>query len=180
VSFDDMLKQAALCMIAHAPVMRIPEVIPDLVSCVTHFAYTPEIVYERVGSKFNDAAMFASRAHASFDIDALERASSTNELVLAPHRNRLFFEVNRMDRVFDKEHPRSAAMLNELFSCYDTAVRATPHDRVSEAESASSDELQAADFSAGYASEIMMNATDSPERELRRHFRRVIFNGAVR
>jgi hypothetical protein len=40
--------------------------------------------------------------------------------------------------------------------------------------------IQAADFAAGFASEIMMNGKDNPERELRQHFRRVIFNGATR
>jgi hypothetical protein len=52
--------------------------------------------------------------------------------------------------------------------------------RVSESRSDTNDWLQAADFCAGFASEIMMNATDDRARELRRHFRKVIFNGATR
>ncbi len=85
-----------------------------------------------------------------------------------------------MERVFDKEHPKSAKVLNEIFSAYDDAVRVPTKAYVVESSSQSQDELQAADFAAGFASEIMMNAKDNPERELRQHFRRVIYNGATR
>src|SRR6266567_3912847 len=133
----------------------------------------------RIGAKFNDATVFAARAHAAFDMDDLSRAASTNELFLSPYRRKLRFEVDKIDRVFDEEHPKSAAMLNKIFGSYDAKSHSTPVTRVSESRSDANDWLQAADFCAGFASELMMNASDNRERELRRHFRRVIFNGAT-
>jgi len=181
ITFDALLREAALCMIDHAPIMRIPELIPDLLTnpSMKSGPYNSETVYGRIGEKFNDATVFAARAHAAFDIDDL-RAASTNELFLSPYRRRLMFEVDKIDRVFDEEHPKSAAMLNEIFGSYDTRSKNAPVTRVSESRSDANDWLQAADFTAGFASEIMMNASDNKERELRRHFRKVIFNGATR
>jgi hypothetical protein len=182
ITFDDMLKEAALCMISHAPVMRLVELASFGLGIRRDIGgtFTPEAVFTQLGSKLNDAAIFATRAHASFDIDGLSRASSTNEMFTAPHRGHLFFEVNKMERVFDKEHPKSAKVLNEIFSAYDKSVRVPTKAHVIESSSHSQDELQAADFTAGFASEIMMNAKDNPERDLRQHFRRVIFNGAAK
>lgn len=113
-------------------------------------------------------------------IDDLGKAASTNELFLSPHRRRLMSEFNQIERVFDNEHPKSAAMLNEMFLSYDTLASSSPPPRISESTSHLHDTLQAADFCAGFASEIMMNASDDRERDLRRHFRKVIFNGATR
>jgi hypothetical protein len=172
VTFEAILREAALCMIDHAPVMRIPDLISDLIADpVTRTrAYSSEMVYRRIGEKFNDAAVFAARAHASFDMDDLSRAVSTNELFLAPYRRRLQFEVGNIDRVFDEEHPKSAAMLNEIFGSYDERSRNTPVTGISESRSDLNDWLQAADFCAGFASEIMMNAGNDRERDFRRHF----------
>ena len=182
VTFDAMLRQAALCMIEHTPIMRLPDLIPDLIGdpMSNSHRYSPEIVYGRIGAKFSDATVFAARAHAAFDVDALYTAASTNELFLSPFRRRLVSEVDRFERVFDQEHSKSAAMLNEMFGSYDKRSKGTPIARITESGSDSNDWLQAADFSAGFASEIMMNATDDREREIRRHFRKVIFNGATR
>lgn len=182
ITFDALLREAALCMIDHAPIMRIPDLIPDLLTdhALKSSPYNSETVYGRIGEKFNDATVFAARAHAAFDIDDLSRAASTNELFLSPYRRQLLFEVDKIDRVFDEEHPKSAAMLNEIFGSYDAKSNSTPVTRVSEERSDANDWLQAADFCAGFASEIMMNSSDNRERELRRHFRRVIFNGATR
>lgn len=181
-TLDDVLREAALCMIEHAPIMRIPDLIPDVLSnsAANPRLYSSEMIYGRIGKKFSDAAVFAARAHATFDMDDLDRAVSTNELFLSPYRRRLLFEVNKIERVFDEEHPKSAAMLNEIFGSYDVTANKLPLTRVSESKSDSNDWLQAADFCAGFASEIMMNASDNKVRELRRHFRRVIFNGATR
>ncbi len=187
-TIDDMLREAALCMIEHAPIMRLPDLIDDLVAAGSaRFApgparpeYTARTVYHQIGEKFSDAAVFAARAHAAFDIDDLRRAASTNELFLAPHRRRLVSELEGVERIFDNEHPKSAAMLNEIFGSYDSRSRSLTGRRVSEAASDSNDWLQAADFCAGFASELMMNASDDRERDLRRHFRKVIFNGATR
>lgn len=182
VTFDAILRQAALCMIDHAPIMRIPSLIPDLIAgpMAQTPGYTAEKVYGRIGEKFNDATVFAARAHAVFDIDDLSDAASTNELFLSPYRRKLLLEFGKIDRVFDEEHPKSAAMLNEMLHSYDTSSSDVPRARVSESRSDANDWLQAADFCAGFASEIMMNAKDDRERELRRHFRKVIFNGATR
>jgi hypothetical protein len=182
VSLDEILRQAALCMIDHAPVMRLPDLMRDAIVAPYYRsrAYTAQMVYSKIGSKFNDAAVFAARAHAAFDIDDLEEAASTNELFLSPYRPRLLQGFERIDRVFDEEHPKSAAMLNEMLGSYDERLSNTAATRVSELASDSNDWLQAADFCAGFASEIMMNATDNREHELRRHFRKVIVNGATR
>jgi hypothetical protein len=182
ITFDALLREAALCMIEHAPIMRIPDLIPDLLTdrSVKSSPYSSEIVYGRIGEKFSDATVFAARAHAAFDLDDLGKAASTNELFLFPYKRRLLFEVGKIDRVFDEEHPKSAAMLNEIFGSYDTRSNNTPKTRVTESRSDSNDWLQAAGFCAGFASEIMMNAIEDRERELRRHFRKVIFNGATR
>ncbi len=186
VTFAAILREAALCMIDHAPIMRIPDLVPDLLvasSLMTPLKlrqYTPEIVYGKIGEKFSDATVFAARAHATFDIDELGGAASTNELFLSPYRRRLISGVDKIERVFDKEHPKSAAMLNEILNSRDVSMTHSPIRRVSESTSDSIDALQAADFCAGFASEIMMNSSDDRERALRRHFRKVIFNGATR
>lgn len=182
VTFEQMLREAALCMIDHAPIMRLSEMTTDLVvGVIPRPHYSATAVYKQIGEKFNDAAVFAARAHATFDIDDLDRATSTNDLFFGPYKGRLVMQFGSIDRVFDKEHPKSAAMLNEMMLSYDdlsnnTGVR--PH--ISESDSESNVALQAADFCAGFASELMMNAAADRERELRRHFRRVIFNGATR
>lgn len=71
-------------------------------------------------------------------------------------------------------------MLNEMLGSYDRRASGSAMAWISETASDANDWLQAADFCAGFASEIMMNATDDRERELRRHFRKVIYNGATR
>jgi len=182
VSFEDMLREAALCMIDHAPIMRITDLRPDLVSraSATRDPYTAETVYGRIGEKFNDAAVFAARAHATFDTDDLDEATSTNDLFFGPYRPRLLLQFGSINRVFDTEHPRSAALLNEMLLSCDQLASNSAAPRILECSSESNIALQAADFCAGFASELMMNAVDDRERELRRHFRRVIFNGATR
>jgi hypothetical protein len=180
IDFEEMLRLAALCMIDHTPIMRLRDMTEDLLHGPTaRFArYDPESVLEKIGHKFNDAVIFAARANASFDIDALDRAASTNELFLSPHRPRLTSELDQIERIFDNEHPKSAALLNEMM------VAASPSNctstKVSESDSSSIDALQAADFAAGFACEIMMNELNDRERALRRHFRKVIYNGACR
>ncbi len=186
VTSATILRDAALCMISHAPVMQIPNLIPNFTFPLSAdlgipgAEYTPETVYRRIGSKFNDATVFAARAHAAFDIECLSKAASTNEMLLSPHRRVFMSQFADVDRVFDNEHPKSAAMLNEMLNAY--AVRSSNNltTRISESCSESNDALQAADFTAGFASEIMMNAAEDRERDLRRHFRKVIFNGAMR
>jgi len=182
VTFEDMLREAALCMIDHAPIMRLPDLIPDLVfrASPTRHRYTAKTVYGRIGEKFNDATVFAARAHATFDTDDLDRATSTNELFFGPYKHKLLSQFGSIDRVFDTEHPRSAAMLNEMLLSCDQLASKKPAPHISESSSESNIALQAADFCAGFASEVMMNAVDDRERELRRRFRRVIFNGATR
>ena len=188
VAFEDILREAALCMIDHAPIMRLQDLEPTLLSGVIPrcryqpHQYTPAIVYERIGHKFNDAATFAARAHAIFDLDCLKGAASTNELFQSPHRRALLLDIGAVDRVFDKEHPKSAAMLDEMLTSleFDRVNSGARQHRISESSSDSHEALQAADFCAGLASEIMMNASDDRERALRSRFRRVIFNGSTR
>lgn len=168
-------------MINHAPVMRLQALNSDFVMTTPAVAsYTPTNVYSRIGAKFNDAAVFAARAHAAFDIDELNKSASTNELFFGPFRTNLALQFKEIDRVFDTEHPKSARVLNEIFASYDARSNRVPITRISESSSESNDALQAADFCAGFALELMMNAINDRERELRRHFRRVIFNGATR
>lgn len=180
VGFEDMLRLAALCMIDHTPIMRLRDLTEDFMhGPAARFAgYDPESVLERIGQKFSDAVVFAARANASFDIDALDRAASTNDLFLSPHKPRLNSELGRIERVFDNEHPKSAALLNEMMVAANPSIGTGP--RVSESDSSSIDALQAADFTAGYACEIMMNELNDREKALRRHFRKVIYNGASR
>lgn len=181
VTFDDLLREAALCMINHAPIMRLQTLNPDFVMAMPPAVlYTPESVYSQIGAKLNDAAVFAARAHAAFDVDDLKNAASTNELFFGPFRRTFALKLREIDRVFDTEHPKSAFALNELFANYDERTHQEPTVRISEVGSETHDALQAADFTAGFASEIMMNAINDREKELRRHFRRVIFNGATK
>lgn len=107
VSFDELLKQAALAMIRHAPIMRLNDLEPDRLIAVPpkQPIYTPEFVFKQIGGKFSDATVFAARAHAAFDIDDLGKAVSTNELFLGPYKSRALSQLKEIDRVFDKEHP---------------------------------------------------------------------------
>jgi len=180
-TIEDLLREAAITMINHAPVMRIRQLEADLRFAVPpKTLHTPEVVYKQLGGKLTDATVFAARAHAAFDLDDLQNAASTNELFLGPYGTGILSKVRGIDRVFDKEHPRSAAVLNEIFLNYDTPSSNLRWNQISESSSEGNDALQAADFCAGYASELMMNAIDDREKELRRHFRRVIYNGATR
>lgn len=180
VAFEEMLRLAALCMIDHAPIMRLRDLSQDLLhgSGVRFAQYDAESVYKRIGHKFSDAVVFAARANASFDIESLNRAASTNDLFLSPYMPRMATELGRVERVFDNEHQKSAALLNEMMAVANPDGGAGT--RVSESDSASVDALQAADFTAGFACEIMMNEINDREKALRRHFRKVIYNGASR
>jgi hypothetical protein len=185
VTLDELLREAAVCMIHHTPIMRFSELSSNSIVCRLDAKrqYTAASVYERIGSKFNDAAVFAARAHATFDVDTLACAASTNDLFFGPRKMEFLEQVNSTDRVFDVEHPKSADVLNEMLAAYETYDERSGSPavtRISESSSETNDGLQAADFCAGYASELMMNETQDRERALRRHFRRVIFNGAAR
>ena len=89
-------------------------------------------MYHRIGEKLSDAMVFAARAHAVFDIDELAKAASTNELFLSPHRRGLMSEFQTTERVFDSEHPKSAAILNEIIGSYDARSSGSTLNRISE------------------------------------------------
>ena len=145
VSLPEILKEAALCMIDHTPVMRLVDFASRLLPANL---YGAETVYRKIGNRFGDAIVFAARAHAAFDIDDLDQAGSTNELLLSPHRRRSISAVDTIDRVFDSEHPKSVAVLNELFCSSDILLSRSRCERISESSSCTHDALQAADFCA--------------------------------
>lgn len=188
---DDLLRQAARLMVEWSSVLQFPD---PLEETAPYFDFdrksifrSPDHILKRIGGEFRDAVVFSARSEAATCDDAKSDVWTPVYALTSPYRRRILTRYANVHRVFDEEHKASAHVLNELLSgqdLYDVMSDNTgthlPSAVVTESPSHSSDFLQAADFCAGFASEIMMNELNDRERALRRHFRRVVFNGRNR
>lgn len=107
----------------------------------------------------------------------------TSDLLLSPLRDLVLREVLSTARAFDQEHQPSTAILNEASdviasslrqSAWFETIETSNQPLVAEYTSRDIDHLQAADFAAGWAGDILEY---QGVRALANSFRRVIVNG---
>jgi hypothetical protein len=145
-----------------------------------------EEVQEEVGGKLNDAVVLAARSHAmltpSETWELIETISPFGSKSL-PHRLNL---VLQMRRTFDTEHAKSVPVLNRFVEDAADAIhlpsgltRLYGHRApVVEESSHTTTHIQAADFAAGWAADMLIS-TNRDYRTLARKFCVVIKNGVV-
>jgi hypothetical protein len=141
----------------------------------------------RAGGKLTDAVVLAARAHSMLS------PSETMEVVLAfgggayaPASLVSALDiVKSMGRAFDIEHEKSLPILNELVDKVARAARLPTfvvsrgrEKAVFEEASHITDHMQAADFAAGWAADLLL-ATNGDYRSLAKRFRWVGVNGVV-
>lgn len=185
---DELLRKAARLMVEWSPALKIPDPLEETVPYLDRSSVfrSPDNILKRIGGEFRDAVVFAARSEAATCDEEPTRSIWTPVYSLtSSYRRRILARSRSVERVFDEEHKASADVLNELLTgadMYDVLSDNTASylrtPLVTEASSHSSDFLQGADFCAGFASEIMMNAANDRERAVRQHFRRVIYNGS--
>jgi hypothetical protein len=180
-------------MISESPLGRLSHLEDPLENLpFTYFSETtpvskPAELKARAGGKLADAIVLAARAHSMLS------PSETMEVVLAfgggpyaPHNLASALEiVKSMGRAFDIEHRKSLPILNELV---DKVARAASlptfvvsrgrENAVSEEASHLTDHMQAADFAAGWAADLLL-ATNGNYRALAKQFRWVGVNGVA-
>ncbi len=156
----------------------------------THFGrplrrFSASAIKSRVGGKLKHAVLTAARAHAMVspsEHQELTRMCS-GESLASPARTLTI--IQRMARVFDIEHPKSVAVLNEFIEriAHASGLRyvfmaPSGEPLVIEANSQSVAHLQGADVAAGWAVDtLMMNHGDL--RTLAQHLAWVSSNGVV-
>lgn len=146
-------------------------------------AFTPEGLRKALGGGLKQAVIFTARAHATFDVGAMDGAVHVLEAFRSPRVARIVLpEVLSTARVFDSESPASVRVLNDAVD----QIAATLEERlptigefsseplIREADSRAFDEIQACDIAAGWAREVLET---SPPRALGQLFERVWLNG---
>lgn len=144
-------------------------------------------IHERSGGKLKDAIVISARAHSMLSPTEFQEL---RDIAKYPYMQGMFAEnknrAAKLGHVFDHEHPKSLPILNELVSRLAQAsgipchVAATLRLKgpVREESSATSDHIQAADFAAGWAADLL-TSTDSDFRALAAKVRWVSVNGIV-
>lgn len=187
----DLVRGCSVALVKGTPIAYLPS---ELMKIVGQSGYdlvggfddfTPEAIRLQIGDGLNDAPLFAARAHAMFDAMAMAREHASTTLVFrSPLAKVVLAELLATRRVFDNEHVRSLAVLNRASERIAAALAtrlSSDDDRfwsplVSEADSKSYFELQAADVAAGWAREML--ETNEP-RALANKFERVWLNGEL-
>lgn len=181
-------------MISESPLGRLShledrlEYIPFTYFCdESRPSSTPADLQARAGGKLNDAVVLAARAHSMLS------PSETMEVVLAfgggaygPSSLAGALDiVKSMGRAFDVEHEKSLPILNELVDQVARAARLPTfvvsrgrEKAISEEASNLTDHIQAADFAAGWAADLLL-ATNGDYRALAKQFRWVGVNGVT-
>jgi hypothetical protein len=180
-------------MISESPLGRLSHLEDELEGIsFTYFregkpSPTPAELQARAGGKLTDAVVLAARAHSMLS------PSETMEVVLAfgggaygPSSLAGALDiVKSMGRAFDVEHEKSLPILNELVDRVARAARlptfvvSRGRERaVSEEASHMTDHMQAADFAAGWAADLLL-ATNGDYRALAKRFRWVGVNGVA-
>jgi hypothetical protein len=147
------------------------------------------LLRERAGGKPRDIVVLSARAHSMFSpTEHLELL----KLVDNPYSNRSWRgnleRISKLVHVFDTEHSKSLPLLNELVNQV-ADVSLPPHlarftrlsrERlpVTERSSSQSDHIQASDFAAGWAVDLLVS-TDGDYRALAQKVRWVTVNGVA-
>lgn len=179
--WKDVLGQAAVDIVANSPVYMYSNdaAAPSaaiqgapLLYAPHNFVPSPPTLLRAVGGKLRDAVTFAGRAYAAIDDPSRE----TGTEVFVPF-GILGAPTGVVTRVFDKEHARSTAVLNNVITTAESAQRGffiQCGSAVVEMDSRAVDGLQAADVAAGYAREVL---EQEGLRALAARFQRVVVNG---
>lgn len=146
--------------------------------------FTPSDISESLGGSLRHAVIFAARAHAIFDVGALDAAKRTTDALRSPRLARVILpEILATSRYFDTEFPLSVKVLNQAVDLIAEAVEeafpefgdVSDDPLVIETDSRGYDELHASDVAAGWAREMLEL---SEVRTLGARFERVWVNGA--
>jgi len=145
--------------------------------------FTPADILSALGGAPQHAVIFAARAHAVFDVPALDADSRTTDAFRSPRAARLILpEVLATARHFDIENPNTVTLLNAavdriadaMAEAFDDLGSIAEQPLVIETDSRGYDELQASDIAAGWAREML--EVGEP-RSLGDRFERVWLNG---
>jgi hypothetical protein len=191
VDYDDkkIIDDCGTALIGITPVaylpLRISELVPGsrVIEVASLETYLPEKMKQQLGGGLKDAKVFAARSYAVFDlksVDALDEGGS-DEFNLS-QKAILVQELASTIRIFDKEHPKSAELLNSAITYITEGIAENyplwqaekPDIFVKEYDSRTISEIQAADISAGWAREILDAANPAA---LCTMFERVWYNG---
>jgi hypothetical protein len=147
--------------------------------------FDPQTIMQRAGGKLRDVQVLTARAHSMLSPSEFQELRF---IVASPMNVRGFSRnlerIKKLAHVFDVEHAKSVPLLNELVGQIAEvsgvprriASHLTSEASIREASSISSDHIQAADFAAGWAGDLLV-ATDNDFRALARQVRWVTVNG---
>jgi hypothetical protein len=75
--------------------------------------FSPKQIQDEIGDGLKTAAVFAARAHATFDVVTRDAgAKTTRDVYRSPLAPVILRELMSVSRLFDEEHPASADLLN--------------------------------------------------------------------
>lgn len=147
--------------------------------------FDPREIRRQAGGKLKDVQVLVARAHSMLSPSEFREL----RLIVAQPMFRGNFlksieRVKKLAHVFDTEHSKSVPLLNHLVGQIAEVSGIPPHiaanlaakTPIREASSLSSDHIQAADFAAGWAADLLV-ATNNDFRALARQVRWVTING---
>lgn len=176
-------------VLSGTPMAYLPDALNRTISWVderpltTLERFTPSGMFETLGGELQHAVIFAARAHAVFDVPALDTSSRTSDVFRSPRTARLILpEVLATVRHFDVENRKSVKLLNTAVDTIAKAMedtfcgsaRISDEPLVIETDSRGYDEIQASDIAAGWARD-MLEVADA--RSLGDRYERVWLNG---
>jgi hypothetical protein len=147
--------------------------------------FDPQAIRHRAGGKLRDVQVLTARAHSMLSPSEFRELRLT--IGLPMYRGsfaRNLERIKKLAHVFDVEHSKSVPLLNELVGQIaevsgvprHLAAHLASSKPIREACSTSSDHIQAADFAAGWAGDLLV-ATNNDLRTLARQVRWVTLNG---
>jgi hypothetical protein len=167
---NTMLSRSPLAFLPSRLMQALPDIRFTRIADLAQF--TPEDIRRRIGGGLRQAAVFAARAHAIFDVDSLRNdreATSTRDAFVSPYAQLVLAEILSSPRFFDEESPRTVSALNDAsdaiaraLQIHVPALQSSAAALVTEGASHALDHLQAADVAAGWAREIVdLNQVDT-------------------
>jgi hypothetical protein len=191
VDYDDkkIIDDCGTALIGITPIAYLPIRISEsvrwsrIIDVGSLEVYLPENIKKQLGGRLRDAKIFAARSYAAFDLKSVEvaRDRGYDEYRLS-QEGVLIQELASTVRIFDKEHPKSAELLNTAITYIIRGVAESyplwqverPDTFIKEYDSRVVSEIQAADIAAGWAREILDVANP---KALCERFERVWLNG---
>jgi hypothetical protein len=159
---SEVLSGIPIAYLPYAIFSQIPWVGQQKLTTLARF--TPTALQGALGHELQHALIFAARAHAVFDVPALDTASHTRDAFRSPRAARVVLpEVLATVRHFDTENKHTADLLNGAVDAIAGAMEEAFEELhpisdaplVVETDSRGYDELQASDIAAGWAREML-------------------------